>query len=102
MLSVLRKTALCGHSSAKLFTHTFSRPSNGTSLQTIMVRLIGNTKGNTKLKKQTLLERLLSPTTDPPFIIGRGVVAGSAIIGIVALCYYGLVISHSASIYKES
>ncbi|CAG2180155.1 unnamed protein product, partial [Oppiella nova] len=45
MLSVLRNTAICGHSSAKLFTQTLVRPSNGTSLQTTMVRLIGDARG---------------------------------------------------------
>ncbi|CAG2182380.1 unnamed protein product, partial [Oppiella nova] len=55
-----------------------------------------------ELKKQTLKERLMSPTTGLPFNIGRGVVAGSALFGIGALCYYGLGLSHSAGIYERS
>ena len=77
-----------------------------------MIRLYGESRSGTRVnthtirrvevKKQTLKERLLSPTTGVPFNIGKGVVAGSALFGIGALCYYGMGLSKGTGIYDRS
>ena len=77
-----------------------------------VIRLFGESRGGTRVnthtlrrvdvKKQTLKEKLLSPTTGVPFNIGKGVVAGSALFGIGALCYYGMGLSKGAGVYERS
>jgi len=55
-----------------------------------------------EVKRLTLKERLMAPTTGMPFNIGRGVMAGSALFGIGALCYYGMGLSSGTGIYERS
>lgn len=50
----------------------------------------------------TLRERLLGPTTGKPFAIGSAAVAGGSLLGIGALCYYGLGLSKSPSIMSQA
>ncbi|CAG2119244.1 unnamed protein product [Medioppia subpectinata] len=114
MLFVMRQPILCGQSSARLGQSVVRQWTagkvNNTSVQTMMKRLIGDTRTRVhshatrrmEVKRQTLKERLMAPTTGLPFNIGQGVVAGSALFGIGALCYYGLGLSNSAGIYERS
>ncbi|KAJ8972584.1 hypothetical protein NQ314_000112 [Rhamnusium bicolor] len=41
-------------------------------------------------RRTTLKEKIMAPAGDTAFNIGKGAVAGGAIIGVGALCYYGL------------
>ncbi|XP_054165017.1 growth hormone-inducible transmembrane protein-like [Oppia nitens] len=81
--------------------------------QMLSIRLIGNTaKGrvnaqtlrrmDTTAKRQTLKERLMAPTTGLPFNLGQGMIGGGALLGIGALCYYGLGLSNAPGIYERS
>ena len=44
----------------------------------------------------------MTPTTGLPFNIGQGFVAGSALFGVGALCYYGMGLSNATGIYERS
>ncbi|XP_055874996.1 growth hormone-inducible transmembrane protein-like [Biomphalaria glabrata] len=46
-------------------------------------------------KRKTLKESLMSPASETPFNLGKGLVAGGAVVGIGALCFYGLGLSSS-------
>ncbi|KAM3716978.1 Growth hormone-inducible transmembrane protein [Dirofilaria immitis] len=43
--------------------------------------------------RKTLKERLMGPTTGKPYLYGSAAVAGASLLGIGALCYYGLGLS---------
>ncbi|VDK63389.1 unnamed protein product [Onchocerca ochengi] len=43
--------------------------------------------------RTTLKERLMGPTTGKPYMYGSAAVAGASLLGIGALCYYGLGLS---------
>jgi FtsH-binding integral membrane protein len=47
-------------------------------------------------------ERAMQPTSGTPFQIGQGAVAGAAIFGLGALCYYGLGMSSEAGVLERS
>ncbi|KAJ8977721.1 hypothetical protein NQ317_007270 [Molorchus minor] len=44
----------------------------------------------TARRRTTLKERIMAPAGDTAFNIGKGAVAGGSLIGVGALCYYGL------------
>ncbi len=110
MLSVLRNPKLFCNSSQRM-TQLMVKDMNRTN-QSInqFFRLIGDSRQRVnsqafrriEVKKQTLKERLMSPTTGLPFDIGKGVMAGSALFGVAALCYYGLGLSSEPGIYDKS
>lgn len=47
-----------------------------------------------RVRKATLKERAMAPATDSAFNIGKGVLAGGSVVGLGALCYYGLGMSN--------
>lgn len=48
-------------------------------------------------RKPTLKERIMEPTSGMPFTVGAGAVAGASLLGIGALCYYGLGLADGVS-----
>jgi len=42
----------------------------------------------------TLKEKIMAPAGDGAFTVGKGLVAGSSVVGLGALCYYGLGMSN--------
>ncbi|ALC45321.1 CG1287 [Drosophila busckii] len=50
----------------------------------------------------SLKERLMGPPTENAYSMGKGAAAGAALMGLVALCYYGFGLSHEPSIYDHS
>lgn len=53
-------------------------------------------------KRQTLKEKLTAPATDKPFRMGQGLVAGASVVGLGALCFYGLGMSKEAGTIHTS
>jgi len=53
-------------------------------------------------RQATLKERAMAPAGGTAFNIGRGAVAGGSIVGIGALCYYGLASGQGASALDQS
>ncbi|KAL3280654.1 hypothetical protein HHI36_003890 [Cryptolaemus montrouzieri] len=53
-------------------------------------------------RRTTLKERVMQPTSGTPYAIGAGVVAGASVLGMGALCYYGLGLSSQASIMDHA
>ncbi|XP_050295313.1 growth hormone-inducible transmembrane protein-like isoform X2 [Anthonomus grandis grandis] len=53
-------------------------------------------------RKATLKEKAMAPAGETAFNIGRGAVAGGSILGIGALCYYGLASSTGRSALDQS
>jgi len=49
----------------------------------------------------TLKERLLQPTEGLPFAVGKGFVAGSAALGIGALCIYGVSLNRDSTFTRS-
>ncbi|VDN06241.1 unnamed protein product [Thelazia callipaeda] len=56
-------------------------------------RRFGGNYGVEEVTRTTLKERLMGPTTGKPFVYGSAAVAGASLLGIGALCYYGLGLS---------
>ncbi|EDV93371.1 growth hormone-inducible transmembrane protein [Drosophila grimshawi] len=60
----------------------------------------------TKLEQRTrspsLKERLMGPPGENAYSMGKGAAAGAALMGIVALCYYGLGMAQQPSIYDHT
>ncbi|XP_048518666.1 growth hormone-inducible transmembrane protein isoform X2 [Dendroctonus ponderosae] len=53
-------------------------------------------------RKATLKERAMAPSSGTAFNIGKGAVAGGSVLGIGALCYYGLSSGSGASALEQS
>lgn len=53
-------------------------------------------------RKATLKEKAMAPAGETAFNIGRGAVAGGSIVGIGALCYYGLSSGKGTSAFEQS
>lgn len=53
-------------------------------------------------RRKTLREEAFSPAGDTAFSIGKGALAGSSVLGIGALCYYGLGLSSQAGSIEKS
>ena len=51
---------------------------------------------------RSLKEILMQPTAGTPFALGSGAVAGASLLGIGALCYYGLGLSKTGGTYENS
>uniref|UniRef100_A0A1A9V6J6 Growth hormone-inducible transmembrane protein n=1 Tax=Glossina austeni TaxID=7395 RepID=A0A1A9V6J6_GLOAU len=51
---------------------------------------------------QSLKEKLMGPPSESAYSMGKGAAAGAAGIGLGALCYYGLGLSHQASIQDNA
>ncbi|KAJ8917564.1 hypothetical protein NQ315_005613 [Exocentrus adspersus] len=49
-------------------------------------------------RRQTLKEKILAPAGDTAFNLGKGALAGGSLLGVGALCYYGLGLSKEASV----
>ncbi|XP_060649072.1 growth hormone-inducible transmembrane protein [Drosophila nasuta] len=50
----------------------------------------------------TLKEKLMGPPSENAYSMGKGAAAGAALMGLVALCYYGLGLSDQPSLYDRS
>lgn len=55
-----------------------------------------------RTKTPTIKERLMAPPSENAYSMGKGAAAGAALMGIVALCYYGLGLANQPSIYDHS
>lgn len=53
-------------------------------------------------RRRTLREQALSPAGDTAFSVGKGAVAGASVLGIGALCYYGLGLSSQAGVAEKA
>ncbi|KAJ3633522.1 hypothetical protein MTP99_010462 [Tenebrio molitor] len=53
-------------------------------------------------RRQTLRERAMAPASDTAFNVGRGAVAGGALLGLGALCFYGLGMSKEVGTFERS
>ncbi|XP_076257009.1 growth hormone-inducible transmembrane protein-like isoform X2 [Rhynchophorus ferrugineus] len=53
-------------------------------------------------RRATLKEQAMAPAGATAFNIGRGAVAGGSILGIGALCYYGIASSHGTSALDQA
>ena len=51
---------------------------------------------------RSLKEILMQPTSGAPFSIGSSAVAGASLVGLGALCYYGLGLSKTAGTFEAS
>ncbi|XP_068155857.1 growth hormone-inducible transmembrane protein [Drosophila tropicalis] len=60
------------------------------------------TQMESRSRTPTLKERLMGPPTENAYSMGRGAAAGAALMGMVALCYYGLGLAKQPSIYDHS
>ncbi|KAF6018560.1 hypothetical protein EB796_023140 [Bugula neritina] len=58
--------------------------------------------GRVGTKQTSLKEKLMAPVGNNAFGIGRGVVAGSAALGIGALCFYGLGMGGDVGVREKS
>lgn len=52
----------------------------------------------TARRRTTLKEKIMAPAGDTAFNIGKGALAGGSILGVGALCYYGLGLGKDASL----
>uniref|UniRef100_A0A0K8TSG9 Putative growth hormone-induced protein n=1 Tax=Tabanus bromius TaxID=304241 RepID=A0A0K8TSG9_TABBR len=52
--------------------------------------------------RPTLKERIMAPAGPNAFALGKGALAGGSVIGLGALCYYGLGLSSKANILDNS
>ncbi|KAH8420849.1 hypothetical protein KR222_006806 [Zaprionus bogoriensis] len=50
----------------------------------------------------SLKDKMMGPPTENAYGMGKGAAAGAALMGIVALCYYGLGLSKEVSIYDHA
>ena len=130
MLSVLRvsKSVCQSRAMTSQLSHFVQKPHNNVASQ--LIRTFGrDSRGGfqtvkqgigQQAKRKTLKETLLSPATDTPFAIGRGIVieslsfsnfffflllgavAGGALFGIGALCYYGIGLSNEPGAFERS
>lgn len=55
-----------------------------------------------RTKGPSLKDRLMGPPTENAYGMGKGAVAGAALMGLVGLCYYGLGLGDQPSIYDHS
>ncbi|XP_064632160.1 growth hormone-inducible transmembrane protein-like [Lineus longissimus] len=62
----------------------------------------GKKMAPTKSKTSSLKEAIMAPAGDSAFTLGRGLVAGASVIGIGALCYYGLGLSNEVGALDRS
>lgn len=54
------------------------------------------------VRRKTVAERAMSPAGDTAFSVGKGAVAGASVVGIGALCYYGLGLSSQPGVLEKS
>ncbi|CAG0918180.1 unnamed protein product, partial [Notodromas monacha] len=69
------------------------------------IRLLGQdakTGIGRRLKTRTLRETVSTPASQTPFNIGQGIAAGAGVIGLGALCYYGLGLSSETGALERS
>ncbi|XP_067673133.1 growth hormone-inducible transmembrane protein-like [Haliotis asinina] len=55
-----------------------------------------------RARARSLKEMAMAPAGDSAFSVGRGVVAGASLVGLGALCYYGLGMSNEAGAIDRS
>lgn len=53
-------------------------------------------------RSKTLKEQIFAPAGDTAFNLGKGVVAGGAVVGLGALCFYGLGLSSQPGALEQS
>lgn len=56
----------------------------------------------TEIKEMSLKERLLSPPSSNAYSIGKGALAGGAILGMGSLCFYGVGLGNGTSTLENS
>jgi len=100
MLSV-RAVALCRGPIPVLTRTTHANPINAGIKYGVRQGMATESKGTTlrrvkvaEAPKPSLKERLMAPAGDSAFVAGRGLLAGASVLGLGALCYYGLGMSN--------
>jgi len=64
-----------------------------------IIRLFGNDsreRVSHVARRKTLKERIMAPGGEAAFSIGKGAIAGGAVVGLSALCFYGLGLSNQS------
>ncbi|KAH8278689.1 hypothetical protein KR018_006954 [Drosophila ironensis] len=56
----------------------------------------------TRSKSPSLKDRMMGPPSQNAYGMGKGAVAGAALMGLVGLCYYGMGLSDQPSLYDRS
>ncbi|EFO20623.1 growth hormone inducible transmembrane protein [Loa loa] len=86
----------CGSSSLQLLNNVAFRYFSKTTYNTARYagrRVAEGNYGIGSATRTTLKERFMGPTTGKPYMYGSAVVAGASLLGVGALCYYGLGLS---------
>ncbi|KAH8358454.1 hypothetical protein KR093_000395 [Drosophila rubida] len=55
-----------------------------------------------RTRSPTMKERLMGPPSENAYSMGKGAAAGAALMGLLALCYYGMGLSDQPSLYDRS
>ncbi|KAL7728251.1 hypothetical protein ACLKA6_007357 [Drosophila palustris] len=55
-----------------------------------------------RTKGPSLKDKLMGPPSENAYSMGKGAAAGAALMGLVALCYYGMGLSQQPSLYDHS
>ena len=53
-------------------------------------------------QRVSLKDRLMAPAGDGAFSAGRGLLAGASVLGLGALCYYGLGMSNEVGVIDRA
>ncbi|XP_077999378.1 growth hormone-inducible transmembrane protein-like [Glandiceps talaboti] len=55
-----------------------------------------------RAQSKTLKEKAYEPTSGTPIILGRSLLAGASVVGIGAVCYYGLGMSNEVGAFEKA
>lgn len=91
-------------SSAPVLRSTLSARPN-VIRSTLIARNFGEeakTKVGHAVRRKTLREQAFAPAGDTAFNLGKGFVAGGAVVGLGALCFYGLGLSSQPGALEHS
>ncbi|XP_035825785.1 growth hormone-inducible transmembrane protein [Aplysia californica] len=83
---------------------TLSRPVNPNGLYSRVQMYASETRSGIgrHSKRKSMKETLMAPAGDTAFNMGKGLVAGGAVVGIGALCFYGLGLSSQPGALERS
>ncbi|GAB1598718.1 growth hormone-inducible transmembrane protein-like [Argonauta hians] len=74
-----------------------SKPTFFTPVQTFTNQARSSTRRTARAAKlKSFKDMITAPATDSSFNLGRGLVAGASVVGLGALCFYGLGLSNEA------
>ncbi|KAK9872318.1 hypothetical protein WA026_017126 [Henosepilachna vigintioctopunctata] len=100
IVKMCRNPSLQTYNSLQKLNYVWNVPKNKP-----LVRLFnseGKDAASRAARRATLKERAMQPTTGTPYRIGAGAVAGASVLGMGALCYYGLGFSNEPSLMDHA